>query len=147
MKHQDSFSLLGELSLVLTGPDGIVKDSRKLKNLIVQVGKNFFATAGLSASAAPFTNMALGTNGTAPTLADTALATELVRQVFTTSSVTTNVMNMSTTYAAGAGTGALQEAGLFNAGTAGIMLSRVVFAVVNKGALDSLTITWTVTAG
>jgi hypothetical protein len=143
----DKLSIIGKLSLTLTGPDGVIKDSRNIDNLIVQVGKNFFASAGLSASASPFTNMAVGTSGTAAALGDTALGAELVRQVFTTSSVTTNVINLSTTYAAGAGTGALQEAGIFNAGTAGVMLSHVVFSVINKGALDTLTITWTITVG
>jgi hypothetical protein len=80
-------------------------------------------------------------------LSDTTLGTELVRQVFTTSSVSTNVVTLTTTYAAGTGTGALQEAGIFNASTAGTMLSHVVFSVINKGAADTLTITWTVTVG
>jgi hypothetical protein len=143
----DKLSIIGKLSLTLTGPNGVIKDSRNIDNLIVQVGKNFFASAGLSTSSSPFTNMAVGTSAVAAALGDTALGAELVRQTFTTSSVTTNVINLSTTYAAGAGTGALQEAGIFNAASLGVMLSHVVFSVINKGALDTLTITWTITVG
>ena len=42
-------------------------------------------------------------------------------------------------------TGAITEAGLFNASSSGTMLCRTVFSVVNKGASDAMTITWTVT--
>jgi hypothetical protein len=48
-------------------------------------------------------------------------------------------------FPAGTGTGAIVEAGLFNASSGGDMLCRTTFAVVNKGANDSITITWTVT--
>jgi len=143
----DTLFLTGKLNLTLIGPDGLVKDSRDVDNLIVTTGKNFFASAGLNASASPFTNMALGTNNTAAALTDTTLGAELVRQVFTSSNTVANVITMITTYAAGVGTGALVEAGVFNAGVAGTMLSHVVFAVINKGAGDTLTITWTVTVG
>jgi hypothetical protein len=49
------------------------------------------------------------------------------------------------TVPAGTGTGAITEAGILNAGTAGTMLCRTVFSVVNKDAGDTLSITWTVT--
>jgi hypothetical protein len=37
------------------------------------------------------------------------------------------------------------EAGIFNALTGGDMLCRTVFPVVNKGADDTMSVTWTVT--
>ena len=36
-------------------------------------------------------------------------------------------------------------AGIFTAVTSGTMLARTVFAVVNKGASDSMTISWDIT--
>lgn len=138
--------VLGRLTLELRDSCGNLKDHRDIDNLIVQVGKNFLANAVVLTSGSPFTNMAIGTNGTAATLADTTLGTEVARQAFT-QGVSTNVVTMSTTFAAGVGTGALQEAGLFNNSSGGTMLSHVVFAVINKGALDTLTIQWTVTVG
>jgi hypothetical protein len=56
------------------------------------------------------------------------------------------VQYVSTFPATAAYVGAIQEAGVFNALTAGTMLSRTVFAAVNKTASDTLTITWRVTA-
>ena len=37
------------------------------------------------------------------------------------------------------------QAGLFNGASGGTMLARTVFAVVNKGEADSMTISWSVT--
>jgi hypothetical protein len=48
------------------------------------------------------------------------------------------------TFGAGQSTGAVTEAGIFNDATAGTMLCRTVFDVINKGALDTLVITWKV---
>ena len=143
----DQMPVVGKLTLTLRDAEGNIKQEVDKNNLIVQVGKNFLANAVLNTSSSPFTYMAIGTNGTAATLSDTTLGTELVRQVFTSGTVSTNVVTLTTTYAAGTGTGALQEAGIFNASSAGTMLSHVVFSTINKGAADTLTITWTVTVG
>ena len=40
---------------------------------------------------------------------------------------------------------AITEAGVFNANSSGTMLCRTVFAAVNKGELDTMTISWDVT--
>ena len=63
----------------------------------------------------------------------------------TSSTVTDNEIVYVDTFAAGTGTGAITEAGIFNASSGGTMLCRTVFSVVNKGASDAMTITWTVT--
>ena len=143
----ENFTLKGKLQLILKDGEGRVKQVVDRDNLIVTVGKNFAANALLNVSSSPFTHMAIGTGTTPAALADTTLESQSVRQAFTSSSVPANVANMSTTYAAGVGTGAITEAGIFNASSGGTMLSRVVFPVINKSASDSLTINWTVTAG
>ena len=76
------------------------------------------------------------------------------RPTVTPSNVTTTVTNDAVqyvaTFAANVATGPLNEAGIFNATTAGTMLCRTVFGggssgVINKGANDTLTITWKIT--
>ena len=138
----DLLSMRGDVVIKLN--DEVVLEK---KNLIVNAGKAFLASAIINSSASPFTNMAIGTGTTAAAVGDTALGSELARSAFTSSSVASNVVSLSTTYAAGTGTGALTEAGIFNAGSGGTMLSRVVFSAINKGSADSLTISWTITVG
>lgn len=139
---QDTLSMRGDVVIKLN--DEVVLEK---KNLIVNTGKNFLASAIINSSASPFSHMAIGTSSTAAAVSDTSLGTEIARQAFTTSSVASNVVSLVTTYAAGVGTGALTEAGILNASSSGTLLSRVVFSTINKGSSDSLTITWTITVG
>jgi|TARA_R110000868_G_scaffold189763_1_gene433304 hypothetical protein len=138
----DLLSMRGDVVIKLN--DEVVLEK---KNLIVTAGKAFLASAVLNSSTSPFTYMAIGTGTTAAAITDTALATELTRSAFTTSSVASNVVTLTTTYAAGTGTGTLTEAGILNNSSGGTLLSRVVFSAINKGSADSLTITWTITVG
>jgi len=136
-------NMVGEIEVLLNNEVVLEK-----KNLIVQVGKNFLASAVINNSTSPFVGMAIGTGTTAASTSDTTLETEVARAAFSSSSVSTNVVSLSNTYAAGTGTGAITEAGIFNNSTSGgIMLSHVVFSAVNKGSGDTLTINWTITVG
>jgi hypothetical protein len=92
-------------------------------------------------------HMAVGA-GTAPAAAgNTALGTELGRVALGSTTATNNQVSYVASFGAGVGTGAVTEAGLFNASTGGTMLCRTVFSVVNKEAADTMSITWTVTIG
>ena len=62
-----------------------------------------------------------------------------------TATVMSHMALGSSTTAAAAGQTDLTEAGIFNAASGGTMLCRTVFAVVNKQADDTMTVTWTVT--
>lgn len=141
----DALKLKGKLHIVLTDAQGNVKQEIEKDNLIVQAGKDFAANALIASSTSPFSHMAVGTSGTAPAIGNTALGAEVFRKAFTTASRTGSVVTLVTNYVAGEGTGSLQEAGIFNASTAGTMLSRVTFGVITKAAGDGLSITWTIT--
>jgi hypothetical protein len=93
--------------------------------------------------------MEIGTGTATPAKANTALAAAAARVALTSATiVTTTSTGDSVQYVAtfnpGVGTGAITEAGLFNASSAGAMLCRTVFNVVNKDTEDTLTITWKV---
>jgi hypothetical protein len=98
-------------------------------------------------SSAVMSHMAVGTTNTAAAAGDTTLAAEVgsSRTALTSYNPSTNTIVAICTFGAGVGTGALVEAGLFNASSAGTMLCRTVFSTINKAAGDSLTITWTIT--
>ncbi len=131
------------------GPDGKLKDSREVHNLVVTAGKNHIADQLSSAPGqSAMSHMAIGTGASAPAAGDTALGTEIDRNALTSRTDATNVVTYVGDWAAGDGTNAaIAEAGIFNAGAAGTMLARATFTAINKGASDTLKITWTVTVG
>lgn len=127
--------------VVLTGPDGGVKETR-LCNTVTAAGKNGAADQLLAApSLGKPTHMAIGTG----TPSGTALGVELDRNVLATKTRSGAVVTMTATWSPGDGTGALTEAGIFDAASVGNMWCSSSFAVVNKGALDTVTISWTLT--
>lgn len=136
----------GTLQILLTGPDGVIKTNHNVDNLVVTTGKQWIA-ARMYDSAQPneMSHMAVGTDNTAANVSDTTLAVEAARVSLTSTTVSTNTTQYVASFAAGTGTGALVEAGIFNAVSSGTMLCRTVFPVVNKGADDTLAITWTIT--
>ena len=135
----DNLALTGALTIAVN--DVVVQETN---NLVVTAGKNWVADRMNDVNTV-MTHMALGTGTTAAAAGDTTLVTELDRNVLTSTTVVNNTIAYACTWAAGDGTGAITEAGIFDASSAGDMLARTVFSVVNKGAADSITITWTIT--
>jgi hypothetical protein len=135
----------GRLSVVLKDTDGNIKEERDINNLVVTSGLGYIASRMKDATATAMSHMAIGTGTTAAAAGDTTLGTELDRNALTSTTVTSNQIEYVASWSAGDGTGAITEAGIFNAASAGDMLARTVFDVVNKAANDTLSITWTIT--
>jgi len=140
----DGLKLRGDVALVLRDKNGNVKEERKIKNLIVNSGLNFICDRMESNSAeAVMSHMALGSGSTAAAASDTTLGTQLgSREALDSDTVSSNTITYTSSFEAGDATGAVTEAGIFNATSGGTMLCRTVFAVVNKSADDSLSVTW-----
>ena len=144
----DTLSLTGALKIYLNG-----EVVREINNLVVTAGKSWVASRMQGVAASVITHMAIGTGTTAAAIGDTILETEVTRQALATSGgvASTNTITFSRTFAAddpnitAPATTPVTEAGLFNDVTAGTMLARTVFAVVNKAETDSMTISWVVT--
>jgi len=141
----DGLKAKGTLDIIVRGPDGSIKDEKKVENLIVDTGLDYIASRMSGTSENVMSHMAVGTGSTAAAGADTALGTELDRNALTSTTVTDNAIAYVCSWAAGDGTGSLTEAGIFNASSGGTMLCRTVFGTVTKGTDDSMTITWTIT--
>lgn len=126
--------------------NGKLKEERSIHNLVVNTGLAHIADQ-LSASPgdSAMSHMAIGTGTTAAAAGDTALETELDRNALDSATDSGAVVTYQATWAAGDGTGAITEAGILNNSSGGTLLARAVFAVINKGASDSLVITWTLT--
>lgn len=144
MNTQDQIKASGSLLVVLTKPSG-EKEEYSFKNLVVNVGKDFVASRMVGTASAVMSHMAIGDGTTAAAGGDTTLEGELGRVSLAGSSATNNVVTYTATFPAGTGTGAVTEAGILNNSTGGTLLCRTVFAVVNKGADDAMSVTWTVT--
>lgn len=132
------------VTIELRDEAGNVKDFRELHNLICTTGKNEVLKATGATYVNQFAYCAIGTGSVAAAITDTALGTEVARSaVITPTNPTAPVLQFSTTFAAGTGTGAITESGLFQtAVSGGIILARQVFSAVNKAAGDAMTIVW-----
>jgi hypothetical protein len=139
----------GRVTICLKGPDGKIKDQETVNNLVVTVGRQHIADQMAAQAAAAMSHMGIGTGTTAVDAADTALVTEIDRNALTSktqdSGTDANKVIYIADWAAGDGTGAITEAAIFNSASAGDMLCRTVFAVKNKAAGDTLSLTWILT--
>lgn len=143
----ETMQLQGAMTLIVRRASGDIETVHK-DNIIVNVGFDFIADAiGKSASRPSVMGfIALGTGTTAAAASQSALVSELDRNAATYAHTTgTKAFSFTADFPAGDGTGAITEAGVFNAASGGIMLDRVVFPVVNKGVDDSLTAVFTFT--
>lgn len=128
----------------LFGPDGKLKHEEQLHNTVTTAGKNGVADQILAApTLAKMGWCAIGTGSPAATL----LGAEAARVAFATKTRSGAVVTITATFPAGTGTGAITEAGTFDVVTANTvnMWMSASFSVINKGALDSLTISWDLT--
>lgn len=141
---KDQITITGAVQILVLGPDGATKDSRSIKNLVVTTGKEFIA-ARMVGTPTAMSHMAIGSGSTAAAAGDTALGSELGRSALASAGASGTAVAYVANFPPGAGTGAVVEAGIFNAAASGTMLCRTVFPVVNKGVDDSMSITWTVT--
>lgn len=132
--------MTGHLSIALNNE--IVQD---IPNLVVTDGKEYVASRMKDTTMGAMSHMAIGTGSVAAAAGNAALGSEAARNALTSTAVSGTTVTYIATFGAGSGTGAITEAGLLNASSSGVLLCRTVFAVVNKGASDSMTITWTVT--
>jgi hypothetical protein len=143
---KDTAKFIGSVNIKMFDENGKLIYEQTNSNLEVTVGKVFLA-AWLAAStqSTPFMSyVGLGTGSTAPTIGDTNLQTPLPTRVQGTLTSSSTVWQNVATFGPGVDTGAITEAGLFSASSGGTMFARQVFSVVNKGAGNTLIVTWQV---
>jgi len=147
MKTKSLLKIIANCHVELRDEHGNLKEERWIHNTVTALGDAHVADQMSDQGDVAMGWMAVGT-GT-PTA--TALQTEVDRNALTSKTQGTggddNDVIYVGTWAAGDATAALTEAGIFNANAAGVMFVSASFAVINKGASDTLVITWTVTFG
>ncbi len=152
-KDQKLYSQLGikgKAHLQLFGPDGELKEERIIYNTVTELMDVQVADQMSDQGDGTIDFMAVGT-GSGQTSASTGLATSLDRNALDSTTQGAagddNDVIYVCTWAAADGTGAITEAGLMRDDDNLKLMLYADFAVVNKGAADSLVITWTATFG
>ena len=142
---KETLKTIGKLDVVLTNELGEIKQKFTVPNLVVQTGRNYIAHRMTGTGNTAMSHMAIGTSSTAAALTNTTLGTETARVALTSATTAANVVTYVATFNPGtpSAANAVVEAGIFNASSNGELLCRTVFDVVNKGTLDTLSITWT----
>ena len=133
----DNFALTGALTIAVNN-----EVVQKTHNLVVTSGKEWVAKR-MAGQDSNMTHMAIGTGTTAAAAAQTALVTELERNAMTVSggTVSTNTIEYAATYAAGDGTGAITEAGIFD--TVGSKVDDIAVSAGGTGYTSAPTVTFT----
>lgn len=140
--HVNSDDITYTATATLRDALGNVKQTETYHNTVTTAGKNMVADRILASPTLGVpTHMGIGT-GTGGT---TTLTTELDRNALTTKTRSGAVVTMVGDWAAADGTGAITEAGVFDASTAGNMHLYASFSVINKASTDTLSISWTLT--
>ncbi len=132
----DNISQRGQIRLQAFDKNGTLKfDTGFIKNTITNTGKAAMAgLTGNTGAVAAFTYLAVGTSNTAPSASQTTLGAEtttlgLARASATVSRVNTTQTNdtLQLTYIWNvSGTITIEEIGIFNASSSGIMLGRAL---------------------
>lgn len=141
---ESGLKIKANMHLILRDEFGNIKDERLVHNTVTTAGKNAIADQVLAApSLVKMGWMAVGTGSPAATL----LGTETARVAFTSKTRSGAVVTVQGDYGAGTATGAITEAGTFDVVTANTvnMWMSASFSAINKGALDTLSIVWTLT--
>ena len=161
---RDRVGIVGYGIIELRGPDGGLKLARPFANLITDQGDSWYVSKALvgippANGTAPtaLTGMQIGSGSTAVAKAGAggAMVTLLAGQAFDATYPNLNNLGAGlgvecvykTTYAAGVGTGTVNEATITwgtigSASTAANTIARILTGAITKAAGDSLAITW-----
>jgi hypothetical protein len=144
---REDLTIKGTCHVQLFDENGELKEERRVDNLVVSAGRDaIIERLDSSPATSQPTHMAVGTGSTAPAAGNTTLGAEIDRNALTSNTASGGVLTMVGNWAAGDATNsAIAEAGVFNAASSGTLYSRATFTAINKGASDTLQITWTYT--
>jgi len=147
----DTLKLKGTYDFEIRDVNGNIKDKWTVDNAVMTVGFAQLALLCGDASAVPFTYLAVGTSTTAVAINQTTLVAEtttngLERAAGTVSRITTTGTNdtykITYTWTA-SGSVTVEEVGVFNAASAGTMLSRALTTTKAVTTGETLTGTYT----
>ena len=132
----ENLKLSGQLNIVLKDKAGNVKDEREVKNLVVNKGLEYIASRMKDASKSVMSHMGLGSGTTAAAASQTDLVTLLGSREALDSTTISGSNNEKVVYVsafeAGDATGAVTEAGIFNAASGGTCFAEPYLVLLIK---------------
>lgn len=149
--NETTKQLKGFYRLVHKRADGTLVSDETVENIFTNAGKAQMALLCGDATATPFTYVAVGTSSTAVAATDTTLTAEVVDTGLsrasgtvtrTTTTVTNDTYQISKTFTA-TGSKTIEEVGIFNASSAGTMLSHALTTTKALSNTDTLAVTYT----
>lgn len=148
----DKHKMKGRLEIHLYGPDGELKEYRDTGfNTLTEVYDSTVADRMAGGADALVSHTGVGTTSGGKNTTSTALEAQAARVADDSdvqgAGAADNDTIHTATFGAGVGTGALVEAGLFTTLATATLMAWQDFAVVTKGAADTLTTTWTIQHG
>lgn len=152
MKLQNTITIKGHVKLEFRNVETGKVEVFEIDNLVTTAGKVAIIQnlRGVS-SRGVIKYCAVGTDATAPDIADTVLGTELARKLISVRSNTSNVATFQTFFNTSEGNGTLAEAGLFGDLATAVADTGTLFCHTaiskTKTSSETLTITWTVSIG
>lgn len=126
---------------------GALIDHRATHNLVVSAGLSLIVALLAGTATVGVTHFGYGTGTTAVTASDTALATQLARDVVTQTSQSAGTLTVKYYLSSGTANGnTLGEVGLFNAATGGTMVARALLSpTITKTLAIQVVFTWSIT--
>ena len=142
MVQIDKMALKGEFEMKLFGPDGLLKQYRKVSNLTVNTGFSTVCKMMGQGGHAAFGYCGIGNGAAAPSTLNVTLANELARQQGAFTQLNNLQWKNESTFSPGVGSGTIVESAMFNSASSGTMLCRQTFGAIAKESADTLVVTW-----
>lgn len=137
----------GKVNIKVLDSGNNIVEERNIDNLVVTVGKNYIASRIYDDSTDAMSHMAIGSSQTVQTLNDTTLMQEIVRSAFYSVTVTNENVEYVATFAPGATSRSISEAGILNAASAGTLLCRTTFPPITQSTSQTIAISWVLSVG
>jgi len=143
---KEEIKIVGEVELISRDKEGKIKDRQKIKNVVVNKGKELMAKLLNGVSTKYFRYIQIGTGTTAPSNTDTALEAFYAEKEASCSYQSDFKAVFSATFTFGE-TVTITESGVFNDAKAASpdMLCRQTFAGKTYSSGESLEVVWTIT--
>jgi len=148
---RSALSIKGHVKMELFGSDGKLKDVWEVDNALTVLYDARVADRMAGGTDALVDYTGVGTTSGGKSTTSTTLEAQVGRVQNDSNTqgagASDNDVIHVATFAAGVGTGALVEAGLFTGAADATLCAWVDYAVKNKAAADTLVVTWTITHG